>query len=117
MVPPHHVFLDSDQFEHFKHLSLVFRVDRFDRNSSPNLRHGKHVSDFYREWVGIAAQHQAHDLKRNPLSAVFEHLEKSEGVNVDLLGCVLDRHGVSRSLEPGVGSPVGNFLESSEIHN
>ena len=88
MVPPDNIFGSLSLLEQVEHVLLVGRVEGFDRNQVPALRHGEHVHHLDGVVVDDFPQHQAHDFDGHSGSAMLEHFEEGEWRNLDLLGGV-----------------------------
>ena len=95
MIPAHHYFTSACLFEQLCHFLLEYRVHCFYRYTSPRLWHCKYIDDSNCILVNELSQHKSHDLHRDASTCyfeirltMFEHFEKSEGRDVDLLGRV-----------------------------
>lgn len=75
VVPAYDRLLTSRLPQHIHHLGLEDRVYSFNGDTSPGLRHRKHVYDAHCVIVDELSQHETHNFHRHTGAAVAQHLE------------------------------------------
>lgn len=63
MVPANHYLILANNFEVFKHLRLVGRVDSLNTDRGLQLRHGEDIDDLNRVLVYELSQQDSHDFE------------------------------------------------------
>lgn len=88
MIPSNDHLGSSSLLQEVQHLCLEDWIDGFHGDSSSTLGHGKDIGDTDGVVIDELSKHETHNFHGDSRTGMAEHLEESEGRDVDGFGGV-----------------------------